>query len=215
MLEENKLKLRDKKKKTKRKASDEADATSTRQVEQCKKKMKTKPFKSEDIDDMFDSLEKKTRHKVDLKLKKVKKNLKTMSEVKTKKRKKENKDDSSNLEFKESKNKPILDLPLDETTSKDNLQRNAEPTNLKALANTEQPLATNKSKDRATEIEVQKTVKPKHLNTQLPDVDMDDENAMENLEQGEEFDCLMTEAFADDDAAEEFRKEKEEEVRMT
>lgn len=212
------VKLCDKKKKAKKR---DVSATSTRQVEelQCSRKTDSKTSKLEDIDDMFDSMEEKLKHKADLKLQKVKKKLKVTSKVKKQNKKdKENEDYSPNLEFKKTKQKPVLDLPLDETTSKKNVKQTTNLTNLKkALANITEQEPTDKSNSHKAEIDPQKylNIKPKHFKTQLPDLDVGEEDAMENVEREEETHRIMSEAFADDDVVEEFRKKKEEEVCIT
>lgn len=175
----------------------------------CNKKKKKK---SQNIDEMFDTMEEKLKHKVDLKLQKVKNRLKTNSNAKKpeeeKEEQKENEDDLTNLEFPNSKQKPVSDCPLEETISRETAQAEKDLTSLRTTANTEEEST---SKSREAEIDPQKYihVKPKYLKTQVPDVVTGED---ENSEQEENMHKIMSEAFADDDVVEEFRKEQEEEV---
>lgn len=169
-----------------------------------------KKNRSQNIDEMFDSMEEKLKHKVNLKLQKVKNKLKTKNDVKKheKEEKEDEEDDLSKLEFQNSKQKPILDCPLEETTSRENEQVEKNLTSLKPIANTEQEPTSN---SQEVEIDPQKylNIKPKYLRTQMPDVATGEE---ENSDQEEKMRKIMSEAFADDDVVEEFRKEQEEEV---
>lgn len=180
-------------------------------IKECNNKSKVcnKKYKLQNIDEIFDSMEEKLKHKVDLKLQKVKKKLKIKSDVKKHdEEEKEDEDDLLNLEFKNSKQKPILDCPLEETTSRENMQVK-DLMNSKTIANTEkqEPISNN----HEVEIDPKKylTIKPKYLKTQLPDVATGEE---ENSEDEEKMHKIMSEAFADDDVVEEFRKEQEEEM---
>ncbi|XP_072763673.1 U3 small nucleolar RNA-associated protein 14 homolog A [Anoplolepis gracilipes] len=188
-------------------------------VEECNDKTKSKlcnnkKYRSQNIDEMFDSMEEKLKHKLNLKLQKVKNKLMIKSKNEEgKKHKKEQKkesseDDLSNLEFPNSKQKPVLDCPLEETTSRENKQLEKDLTGLKIIANTElQPTSNN----HKLEIDPEKylNIKPKYLKTQIPDIATGEE---ENSEQEEEMHKIMSEAFADDDVVEEFKKEQEEEI---
>jgi len=176
---------------------------------------------SKNIDEMFDSLEENLEHKRDAKLQKAKKELerkikrkqKRLNEQEKKKRKEDNEDEKKirDLEFKNLNPKPILDQPLDEITMSKNMQKKEDLTNLKMTADIEQELV---NKNRQSEIDPDKylNIKPKYLKTQLPDVTNEGEDVLDNSEQEEETHKIMSEAFADDDVVEEFRKEKEEEV---
>jgi len=185
----------------------------------CRKKSKI----SKSIDEMFDLLEENLEHKKDVKLKEMKKKLekkikkqqKKMNEQTKKKRNEENKGDEKirDLEFKNFNSKPILDQPLDETTMIENMQKEDDLTNLNTT-NIEQELVNVKANNQETEIDPDKylNIKPKYLKTQLPDVTNEGEDVLDNSEQEEETHRIMSEAFADDDVVEEFKKAKEEEV---
>lgn len=121
-------------------------------------------------------------------------------------------EDTSELEFRarDTKRRPILDQPLEETTSKENAQENNNVTTLNT--NTKQkPIEETNSQEAVKEIDPDKylNVKPKYIKTQLPDMVTGED---ENSEQEDETHRIMSEAFADDDVVEEFRREKEEEV---
>ncbi|XP_050460953.1 U3 small nucleolar RNA-associated protein 14 homolog C [Cataglyphis hispanica] len=196
-----------------------AGATSEWHVEECNEsnnemeiKLCNKKYKSQNIDEMFDVMEEKLKHKVDLKLQKLKNKLNTKSNVKKhEEEEKENEDDLSNLEFENFKQKPIFDYPLEETTSRENVQVDKDLTSLKTLAKTEQEPTSN---SHEMEIHTKKYLnkEPKYLKTQMPDIVTGEE---ENSEQEEEMHEIMSEAFSDDTFDEEFRKEQEEEMKKS
>lgn len=121
---------------------------------------------------------------------------------------KENEDYSPSLEFENPKRKPILDSPLEETTSREHVQKDL--TSLKTIANSVQKPSGTDSHEVEIDPKKYVNIKPKHLKTQLPDVATYGD---EDSDQEKETHRIMSEAFADDDVVEEFRKEKEEEVR--
>ncbi|XP_012539674.2 U3 small nucleolar RNA-associated protein 14 homolog C [Monomorium pharaonis] len=156
------------------------------------------------------------KRKLNPKVQEVKKKFK-VNDDKTKKngeekKKKEIEDYSPSLEFENPKRKPILDSPLEETTtSREHVQKDNDLMSLKAIANSvEKPVDIDSYEP---EIDPKKyvNVKPKHLKTQLPDVaTYGDEDSDQ-----EETHRIMSEAFADDDVVEEFMKEKDEEVKKS
>lgn len=164
------------------------------------------------INEMFESLKENQKQQIDLKLRKIKKKFNIENKTRRIKRQKRKiaEDYSAKLEFKNSKQKPTLDYPLGETTMKDNLQQEKNLGNLEIITNMEQ----DKSNDDKMEIDPQKylNVKPKYLKTQLPDIDTNGEYALDDNEQEEKTHRIISEAFADDDIVQEFKKEKEEEV---
>lgn len=186
---------------------------------------KSKTSRLRNIDEMFDSLKDNFQRKADRQLEEAKKKKLTLKSKRkqeqkkkkqhqTKKREEENEDDEdiASLEFKNFNPKPILDEPLDEATATENVQQHGPPT-LKTVTNAEQELVK-KASNREIETDPDKylNVKPKYLKTQLPDVTGEGEDALDNSEHEEETYRIMSEAFADDNVYEEFRKEKEEEV---
>ncbi|XP_032678245.1 U3 small nucleolar RNA-associated protein 14 homolog A-like isoform X2 [Odontomachus brunneus] len=214
-----KAKLCNKKNKIKVKNEHNVELTSTWHVEelQCNKKMDSKTPKVADIDDMFDSVEENIKYKVNLKMHRIKRKLETENKVNKRKKKanKENENYMPNLEFKDYKQKPILDLPLEETACKENSQ-NTDLTTLKTIMNTEQE-PTTKSNSYVGEINLQNphsmNTKSKHLKTEIPDLDVDEEDVLDNDEQEENFDRFIDEVMENSDAEKEFRKEKEEEIK--
>lgn len=217
ILDETKSKKEKAKSRKRKNARDTQDATTLWNVEeiQCNGEIEGEIIeKPQHIDNMFDIMEENIRRKVELKLQRVKEKL-TESKVNEDKREKEEDEDySPDLEFKRSKRKPILDLPLEETTSKVNLQQDVSPTSLPTTASLMKESA-DKPIDKEAEIDPQKylNVKPKYLRTQLPNSEAGCDEALDNSEEEDEARRrIMSEAFADDDVVEEFRKEKEEEV---
>lgn len=172
-----------------------------------------------DLDEIFNSLEKKLKCKIDEKLQKVQKKPETTTNRKTKKYEEkceeEEDQDISEPEFRArgTIRRPILDQPLEETTSKENAQDNNNVTTLNTVTNTKQkPIEETNSQEKVVkEIDPDKylNVKPKYIKTQLPDMVTGEDD---NSEQEDETHRIMSEAFADDDVVEEFKREKEEEV---
>ncbi|KAL6260316.1 hypothetical protein P5V15_007847 [Pogonomyrmex californicus] len=185
------------------------------QKETTKNKRIEKKSKSQDVGETFDSEKTKkgkSKRKLNSKMQKVKKKLKTNKTEKCeeeKEKEKENEDYLPNLEFKNPKQKPILDFPLEETTSRENVQKNNDLTSLRTIANTVQKTP---GINHEVEIDPKKyvNIKPKHLKTQLPDISTAGDEDSEQEE--EERHKIMSEAFADDDVVEEFTKEQEEEM---
>lgn len=190
-----------KRKKNKESFISDVDVTSEHNNKKCK---------SQDLNETVNS-KKSKKKKSKLKIQEVEKKCTTNSKME---KDEENEDYSASLEFENPKRKPILDSPLEETTSKENAQKDSELASLKTIANSTIQKSTNIRQEVELEVEqdvdLKKYPKPQHLKTQLPDLTTagDDDS-----EQEEETHKIMTEAFADDDADEEFRKEKEEEVR--
>lgn len=209
-----------KEKKNKKFTCDNVSATSEWYVENCElskpnyDKQNNKKSKSQDTNEiLIDSKRSKKenpKRKSNLKAQEMKKKLKTNNKMeKPEEEQKENEDYSPSLEFEDPKRKPILDSPLVETTSRENVQKDSDLTNLKTIANTVQDSA---STSHEVEIDLKKyaNIRPKYLKTQLPNVATAGD---EDSEQEEETHRIMSEAFSDNDVAEEFRKEQEEEVR--
>lgn len=170
---------------------------SVKSVDATNKHNKNKKLKSQDVSEMFDSEGSKKKGS-----KKSKVILKVQEE--------ENEDYLPNLEFEDPKRKPILDSPLEETTSRKEAQKDSDLKSfLKTIANN----IVQESDGISHEVEIDPkkyvNIKPKYLKTHLPDVTTGGD---EDSEQEEETHKIMSEAFADDDVVEEFRKEKEEEV---
>lgn len=172
-----------------------------------------KKFKSIRKNEIFDfrkSKKENSKRKLNPKVQEVKKKFKANEKTeKDEEEEKENENDSPSLEFEAPKRKPILNSPLEETTFREHVQKDSDLTSLKEIANSGQkPIDTD---SHEVEIDPKKyvNIKPKHLMTHLPDVTTYGD---EDSDQEEETHKIMSEAFADDDVVEEFRKEKEEEV---
>lgn len=168
-----------------------------------------------DLDEMFDSVDEKLQDKIQRKRAKVEYLL--QREIKREKRrgKKRKTDDSTDdvkkLELKGQKTlRPVIDKPLEETS---NSQATNEESNVgKIIATDLKNLSTTKSK--TTEIDPNKfmNMKPKHVKTMLPDEVGGEEGVLDDEESEAKQHEMISEAFADDDVVDEFRKEKEEEV---
>ncbi|CAK9811067.1 U3 small nucleolar RNA-associated protein 14 homolog A [Anthophora plagiata] len=121
-------------------------------------------------------------------------------------------DNFDGLEIQAKKQKPILDLPLNESISKDTSELNNELKNTNVKYDS--ILFVPKVNSSEVEIDPNKyiNVKPKQLNTDLPAVITEGDEVLDDNEDEEERRNIIIEAFADDDVTEEFRKEKEEKV---
>lgn len=181
----------------------------SKQHSDCKNNKKSKSQDKNKISDSKDSKKENTKRKLNLKVQEVKKKFKANKTKKYEEEQKENEDYSLSLEFEDLKRKPILDFPLEETTSRTIVQKDSNLRSSKTVNTVQEPASTSYE----VEIDPKKyiNIKPKHLKTQLPDVTTGGD---ENSEQEEETHRIMSEAFADDDVVEEFRKEKEDEVRI-
>lgn len=181
----------------------------SKQHSDCKNNKKSKSQDKNKISDSKGSKKENTKRKLNLKVQEMKKKFKANKTKKYEEEQKENEDYSSSLEFEDPKRKPILDFPLEETTSRTIVQKDSNLRSLKTVNTVQEPASTSYE----VEIDPKKyiNIKPKHLKTQLPDVATGGD---ENSEQEEETHRIMSEAFADDDVVEEFRKEKEDEVRI-
>lgn len=169
-----------------------------------------KKIKVQDTNEIYvPKKSKKEKSKLKLKMQEVKKKCKTNKKIE-KQDEEQNEDYSPSLEFENPKRKPILDSPLEETTSRENAQKNSVLMSLKTI---EDNSIVQKPDDISHEMQIDPKkyvqIKPKFLKTQLPDMTTGED---ENSEQEEETHKIISEAFADDDVVEEFRKEEEEEV---
>lgn len=172
----------------------------------AKNEHNNKKIKVQDINEILDSKKSKLKPK----MKEVKKKCKINNKME-KQDEEEDEDYSPSLEFENPKRKPILDSPLEETTSRENSrQKDSDLMSLKTIEDNstmQEPAGIN----HEVEIDPKKYVKikPKFLKTQLPDMTTGGD---EDSEEEEEAHKIISEAFADDDVVEEFRKEEEEEV---
>lgn len=170
-----------------------------------------------DLDEMFDSVEDKIQEKINKKLLKVKKMLDKTTKIEKKKSKINNDDESTNdidqLGLKGQKNmRPIIDRANQESTSS---KPDDESTSIEKISNLVDFNNQATSRKKTTEIDPTKFInmKPKHVGTILPD-EIAADGALDDSEAEEDQHQIISEAFADDDVIDEFRKEKEDEVRL-
>lgn len=200
-------------------------ATSKWNVETIDKDMKNESVKkfnhnnpkSENINELFDSLEDRINNKIECKLQEVKQKLiePTQKEKRSKtiKRKGRHNDAFDGLALNNKKQRPTTDEPLNETTDQDNSNANSE---FAELVNSRNSIPEKAAKSANPEIEIDPNkyinVEPKQLNSELPDIATHGEDALDDSENDEEQHNIISEAFADDDVVEQFKKEKEEEI---
>ncbi|XP_011877840.1 PREDICTED: U3 small nucleolar RNA-associated protein 14 homolog A [Vollenhovia emeryi] len=199
-----KSKTRKRNKKKKSSPSDPVDAAG----EHNNKRLKSQDI-SVEVESSDSKGSKKKKSKQNVKGQNVKKKRKTNN---LERHEEEDEDYLPNLEFENPKRKPILDSPLEETTSRENAQKGSDLASSRAITNgtIQEPASIG----HEAEIDPRKyvNIKPKYLKTQLPDVTTGGD---EDSEQEEESHRIMSEAFADDDVVEEFRKEEEEEMKQS
>lgn len=173
---------------------------------------------TEKINDMFDSFEERIQDEVELKLQIVQNKYEQLTKKtkrKTKSRNRTDDDQFDGLEIQSKRQKPSFDLPLDETSGLNN-SRSDESNKLRSVeSNISAAVATRNKSD--VEIDPNKyiNVKPKQLHTNLPDIVTGGDDALDDSENEQEIHNVISEAFADDDVVEEFRKEKEDEVKKS
>ncbi|XP_076753011.1 U3 small nucleolar RNA-associated protein 14 homolog A [Xylocopa sonorina] len=220
----NNNKILNKKAKLNKTNLDNVTATSNWNVESVentdiKKGINNCMSNEEKINKIFDFAEEKIQDKIKSKLKRVTLNSNNHNKVKGKKRNKNveyEKDNFDGLKIQTRKQKPILNIPLNESVNKNNIDLDTEIENTKRVK-FDNTLSIHKSDTSKVEIDPNKyiNVKPKHLNTDLPaDITGGDE-VLDDSENEEERRNVVSEAFADDDVVEDFRKEKEEEVKKS
>ena len=178
------------------------------------------PKKPLDIDVLFESMEDKLISQIDAKLESVKRKLATNKAASKKLNKQSDKDSdeeySPDLSFKKRKLRPDLDEEMDETTGgisgNQAIRRTETIAETLAIANG----ITIKKPTVKSSTEIDPTdfirVKPKYLNSQIPDIVTGGDEALDDSEGENEQHNIISEAFADDDVVDEFRKEKQDEV---
>ncbi|XP_068967288.1 U3 small nucleolar RNA-associated protein 14 homolog A [Bombus flavifrons] len=174
---------------------------------------------SEKITKIFDFMEEKMQNQIKSKLERITQNY---DKVKVKKKRKSRniefeEDNFDGLEMQEKKQKPTLDLGLDESVDKNNSEADTALEKVKKIRH-DNILSIDKSNTSSkVEIDPNKyiNVKPKHLHTDIPNDITRGNDVLDDSEDEEEKRNVVSEAFADDDVIEEFRREKEEEVRKS
>ncbi|KAI4489531.1 hypothetical protein M0802_011066 [Mischocyttarus mexicanus] len=209
------------------KISNKVVATSAWNIQDCDEIINSDDTKNkstlsnEKIDDMFDLLEDKMQERVTSQISRFKKKYNINQEKKSHNHiSKSNVDESNNineLDFKNRNQKPILTNPMEEVTKSAITSKNKEIMKLKDLAKSLDNTNDDVSKDKDTNIDPNKyiNVKPKHLHTDLPNVITGGDDAIDDSEDEEEKNNIISEAFADDDVVDEFRKEKEDEIKQS
>lgn len=165
-----------------------------------------------EIDDIFDAITVKSSEKFSKKLANMKNGAIEGKSKRIVDRKKKSEEYAPDLSFKNQKQRPIIDEQMVESTDKSNSEINDDVIKLRKLSSGETRLAT---KSAEAEIDPNKfiNIKPKYLKTKIPDlVTGGDEGLDDSEEEEEEKHKLISEAFADDDVVEEFRREKSEEA---
>ncbi|XP_020287333.1 U3 small nucleolar RNA-associated protein 14 homolog A isoform X2 [Pseudomyrmex gracilis] len=205
---------------------DTENVDNTANKKPTKSKRKCQQNTSEDVVDAEQNSQSSSKKESEKK-KKVKKIKETVTKSKresnssvvknkTKKRKKPEKDEEEeedyfpDLEFTNTKRKVTFDEPLEETTGKDSAQNYRSRTNVKITKDLKEELTKRTKKEAEIDPNKYLNIKPKYLHTQLPDIATGEEEENSEPDDDEERRKIMSEAFADDDVIEEFRKEKEE-----
>ncbi|KAK2575960.1 hypothetical protein KPH14_007321 [Odynerus spinipes] len=176
-------------------------------------------FETDKIDEMFDFMEEKLQKQVRTKISRVKKKFNVDAKKENRSNNESDPDelDAKGFEFRNKKQKPILDKPMEEMTTSGPSKKDKNLTELKNLAKGTGETTTNASKDKDMNIDPNKyiNVTPKHLHTNLPNVVTGGDDILDDSEGEEEKHNIISEAFADDDVVDEFRKEKEEEIKKS
>lgn len=163
------------------------------------------------IDDLFERAEKNLEKRIQQKLRKVNISLTKESEEKGNTKQDSDSEDDQELSVKNFRNniqRPDEDVELSEVPGRGMTAEN-EKLILPAGRN-----ATTASKISSFEIDPKKYihVKPKALNTKLPDEVMQNDDVMDD---DQEQKMTIMEAFADDDVVAEFKEMKEQEAKST
>ncbi|XP_043493693.1 U3 small nucleolar RNA-associated protein 14 homolog A isoform X1 [Polistes fuscatus] len=200
-------------------------ATSAWDVQDCNESVTFDDMKNnsispvEKIDDMFDLMEDKMRKQVRTRINRVKSKFNIDAEKENHNADESNVEESNieELEFKNKSQKPILTNPLEEVAKSAKTSKNKDIMKLKELAKSLDKTTVDVSTNKDTNIDPNKyiNVKPKHLKTDLPNVITGGDDVLDDSEGEEERNDVISEAFADDDVIDEFRKEKEEEIKKS
>nr|XP_034189957.1 U3 small nucleolar RNA-associated protein 14 homolog A [Osmia lignaria] len=172
---------------------------------------------TEKINKMFDVMEDKMNDRIKLKLQQV-----TQKYITAKRKSKfkniieDEKDHFDGLEIQAKNRRPIIDSSLIESITNGSLELDTELQNSKNIKY-DNVLSVNKSNASEVEIDPNKyiNVKPKQLKTDIPADILEGNDALDDVEDEEERYNVISEAFADDDVVEEFRKEKEQEIEQS
>ncbi|XP_033340966.2 U3 small nucleolar RNA-associated protein 14 homolog A [Megalopta genalis] len=175
----------------------------------------------EKIDKIFDAAEEKLYNQIKSKLQHITENCNKVSKKRKRKGCNEQKeDDFDGLQIQNGNKRLVIDSSLQEDIDTIDLESNAVLENAKNIAYSNNLFVNKPNIDTVNksekEIDPNKyiNVKSKHLYTDLPADITGGDNALDDSE-NEEKQNVISEAFADDDVVEEFRKEKQEKVKAS
>ncbi|XP_078039041.1 U3 small nucleolar RNA-associated protein 14 homolog A isoform X2 [Augochlora pura] len=176
----------------------------------------------EKIDKIFNAAEEKLQEQVKSKLQHITEDYNKVSKKRKHKDYSEPKrDDFDGLQMQNENKRLVIDLPLQENTDRIDVESNANLENAKDIAHSNNLFVnkpnTNTVNKSAKEIDPSKyiNVKPKHLYTDLPADITGGDDVLDDSENENEKQNVISEAFADDDVVDEFRKEKQEKAKAS
>jgi hypothetical protein len=158
------------------------------------------------IDELFDDVEEKLKEKVSKKLKKLKVELKLKDENKTEEANSESDNEGPSLKLKQMYIRPDLDEELVEQPY-DKIQEEESSNMSLSKIVAESTVQEEVQEPTVDNIDPNKFIamKPKHLQTELPDMVTRDEAIDDSEDESTERQMTITEAFAEDDVVAEFR----------
>lgn len=169
---------------------------------------------NEKMSNLFDIMEEKMQNQIKSKLQHITQNYNKMTEKrKIKESVKFKEENFDGLEMQAKSQKPIIDTSLHESIDESNLELNTELENSKNIE-CNNTLFINKRNRSEIEIDPNKYINVKHkqLNTNFPTVITRGDDVLDDSDNEDEKQNVISEAFADDDVVEQFQKEKQEEV---
>jgi hypothetical protein len=172
-----------------------------------RKNVESRPVKSQvKIGELFDEVEEKLKEKVGTKLKKLKAEMKVKDKNKTEETNSESDNEGPSLKLKQMHVRPHLDEELVEQPH-DNVQEEGSLNlNLRKIV-AESRVLEEVQEPPIDNIDPNKFIamKPRHLQTELPDMVTRDEAIDDSEDESTERQMTITEAFAEDDVVAEFR----------
>ncbi|XP_076160308.1 U3 small nucleolar RNA-associated protein 14 homolog A [Ptiloglossa arizonensis] len=172
---------------------------------------------NEKMSNLFDIMEEKMQNQIKSKLQHITQNYNKMTEKrKIKESVKFKEENFDGLEMQAKSQKPIIDTSLHESIDESNLELNTELENSKNIE-CNNTLFINKRNRSEIEIDPNKYINVKHkqLNTNFPTVITRGDDVLDDSDNEDEKQNVISEAFADDDVVEQFQKEKQEEVKKS
>jgi len=158
------------------------------------------------IGELFDEMEEKLKEKVGTKLKKLKVKLKVKDENKTEETNSESDNEGPSLKLKQMHVRPHLDEELVEQPHDKVQEEGSLNLNLRKIV-AESRVQEEVQEPPLDNIDPNKFIamKPRHLQTELPDMVTRDEAIDDSEDESTERQMTITEAFAEDDVVAEFR----------